>query len=87
MQPLLVGMLDAVECCCEPVKMVEVSLEEVNSPATVTTGRGTSGELDVVEPMQVAEASLEEGADALGQVVMRTWLSELVVDLGALTPE
>jgi hypothetical protein len=87
MQPLLVGMLDAVECCCEPVKMVEVSLEEVNSPATVTTGRGTSGELDMVEPMQVAEASLEEGADALGQVVMRTWLSELVVDLGALSPE
>jgi uncharacterized membrane protein YgcG len=46
MQPMLVGMLDAVECCCEPVKMVEVSLEEeVNSPATVTTGcetrRGT----------------------------------------------
>jgi hypothetical protein len=42
MQPLLVGMLDAVECCREPVKMVEVSLEEeVNSPANVTTGCGT----------------------------------------------
>jgi hypothetical protein len=42
MQPLLVGMLDAVEYCREPVKMVEVSLEEKeNSPATVTTGCGT----------------------------------------------
>jgi hypothetical protein len=48
---------------------------------------GLDGELDVVEPVQVVEASLEEGVDTLGQAVMRAWLSELVVDLGALSPE
>jgi hypothetical protein len=41
----------------------------------------------VVEPVQVVEASVEEEADTLGQVLMRAWLSELVVDLGALSPE